>query len=184
MAVNVRPLGQHLELHLDWRDFEVADKGVDDAALLLGAAQEEVDRDYLQNFHIAVVPGVDDAMLDGFHRHIVRQRIEGLHLRGQKGLEPVHLPLLEINLHAVPAFGYFAVVLLLGGAVAPAGKQALFPPVRAVPVQRPPVAEEAEKLEDKLGQAAAANADQGHQHQRQGGQAQDNDTGCEGKGQL
>ena len=183
MAVNVRPLGQHLELHLHRRNFQVADKGVDNAALFLGAAQQEVDRHHLQNLHIAVVPGVDDTMLDGFHRHIVRQRIEGLYLRGQECLEPVYFPLLEIHLQPVPAFGGL-VVVLLGDAVAPAGEHTLFSAVCTVPVQRPPVAEEAEKLKDELGQAAAANADQGHQHQRQGGQAQDNDTGCEGKGQL
>ena len=38
VVVNVRPLGQHLELHLHRRDFEVADEGIDDTALFLGAA--------------------------------------------------------------------------------------------------------------------------------------------------
>ena len=75
MAVNVRPLGQHLELHLHRRDFKVAYKRIDDTALLLGAAQEEVDRNYFQNLYIAVIPGVDDAMLDVLYRHIVRQRV-------------------------------------------------------------------------------------------------------------
>ena len=33
--------------YLHWRNFQVADKGIDDTALFPGAAEQEVDRDHL-----------------------------------------------------------------------------------------------------------------------------------------
>ncbi len=52
-------------------------------------------------------------------------------------------------------------------------------------VQRPPVAEEAEKLEDKLGTGSPANADRATQvNPERVVRHRTNDNGCEGKGQL
>ena len=109
VAVYVGALGQYLELDLDRRDLQVADKAVDDTALLLGASQQEVDGDHLYDFDIAVIPRVNDAVPDAFDRHIVRERIERtdrIFLR-QKGLVLLHLALFDVYLNAPAAFGRF-----------------------------------------------------------------------------
>ena len=80
VVVDVRPLGQHLELHLDRGNLQVADKGVDDTALFPGAAEQEVDRNHLDQLDIAVVSGVDDAVGDLLNGDVVCQRVEGPYL--------------------------------------------------------------------------------------------------------
>ena len=71
MAVDVCTFCQYLKLYLHRRNFQVADKRVDDIPLFLGTAEEEVDRNDLQYFDIAAIPGIDDSVLNLFHRNIV-----------------------------------------------------------------------------------------------------------------
>ena len=80
MAVDIRTFRQHLELHLDRSDLQIADKGIDDPALFLGASEQKIDRNDLHHLHIAVVSGVNHTILDFFDGNILRQRVEGLHL--------------------------------------------------------------------------------------------------------
>ena len=47
-----------------WADFQKAGERVDDAALLPWGAQQEVDGFDFQNFDVAVICGVQDAVLD------------------------------------------------------------------------------------------------------------------------
>lgn len=47
-----------------WADFQEAGERVDDTALFSRGAQQEVDGLYLQNFDVAVICGVQDAVLD------------------------------------------------------------------------------------------------------------------------
>lgn len=60
MPVNISTSGQHLKLQLYRADFQVAYKGIDNAPLFTGAAQQEVNRDYLNNFYITAVPGINE----------------------------------------------------------------------------------------------------------------------------
>lgn len=66
MTVDVRPTGQHLDLQLDGRDFQIRHKRVDDIALLSCAAEHKVDGNHLDHLDIPMVFGVDDAVLDLF----------------------------------------------------------------------------------------------------------------------
>ena len=75
VPVDVRPLGQHLELYLHRRNFQIADKGIDDTALFPGAAEQKVDRDHLDQLDIAVISGVDDAVGDLLNGNVVSQWI-------------------------------------------------------------------------------------------------------------
>ena len=72
MTVDIRALGQYLELHLDRGDFQVADKGIDDTTLFLGAAEQKIDWNDLHDLHIAVISGVDHSVLDFFDGNVVR----------------------------------------------------------------------------------------------------------------
>ena len=127
MPVNVRTLCQCLELHLDRGNFQIGNKGVNDAALLSRAAQQEVDGNHLYNLDIAVISCINDAVLNLLDRDIVRQGIERLNgfFLLQEGLELRHAALLQINRKSAAAFGErrifcFAVAFLL---LSPAGQQ-------------------------------------------------------------
>lgn len=68
MPVYVGAASQSFELAFDGCDFQVGYKGVDDAALLPGAAQKKIDGYNLNHLDIPVISGVNDAMsylLDG-----------------------------------------------------------------------------------------------------------------------
>ena len=64
IGVDICLAGKRLELQPHRADFQKAGKRVDDAALLARGAQQEVDGLYLQNFDVAVICGVQDAVLD------------------------------------------------------------------------------------------------------------------------
>ena len=99
MPVNVRTLCQCLELHLDRGNFQIGNEGVNDAALLSRAAQQEVDGNHLYNLDIAVISCINDAVLNLLDRDIVRQGVERLNgfFLLQEGLELRHAALLQIN---------------------------------------------------------------------------------------
>ena len=78
MPVNIRTLCQRLELHLDRSNFQIGNKGVNDAPLLSRTAKQEVDRNHLYNLDVAVISCVNDAVLNLFNGDIVRQGIERL----------------------------------------------------------------------------------------------------------
>ena len=127
MPVNVRTLCQCLELHLDRGNFQIGNEGVNDAALLSRAAQQEVDGNHLHNLNIAVISCINDAVLNLLDRDIVRQGIERLNgfFLLQEGLELRHAALLQINRKSAAAFGErrifcFAVAFPL---LRPAGQQ-------------------------------------------------------------
>ena len=127
MPVNVRTLCQCLELHLDRGNFQIGNEGVNDAALLSRAAQQEVDGNHLYNLDIAVISCINDAVLNLLDRDIVRQGIERLNgfFLLQEGLELRHAALLQINRKSAAAFGErrifcFAVAFPL---LRPAGQQ-------------------------------------------------------------
>ena len=107
VPVNVRTLCQCLELHLDRGDFQIGNKGVNDAALLSRAAQQEVDGNYFYSLDIAVISCINDAVLNLLDRDIVRQGIERLNgfFLLQEGLELRHAALLQINRKSAAAFG-------------------------------------------------------------------------------
>ena len=127
MPVNVRTLCQCLELHLDRGNFQIGNEGVNDAALLSRAAQQEVDGNHLHNLNIAVISCINDAVLNLLDRDIVRQgvqRLNGFFLL-QEGLELRHAALLQIDRKSAAAFGErrifcFAVAFPL---LRPAGQQ-------------------------------------------------------------
>ena len=89
--------------------------------------------------------------------------------------------LLHVHLETLTAFGQL-LHLRAGGALLlrPAGQQGLFGADSRL-VQHPPVAQVDDELEGKGGQAQPADADERRQHQGQGGEAQDDDTVCEGQ---
>ena len=127
MPVNVRTLCQCLELHLDRGNFQIGNEGVNDAALLSRAAQQEVDGNHLYNLDIAVISCINDAVLNLLNRDIVRQGIERMNgfFLLQEGLELRHAALLQINRKSAAAFGErrifcFAVAFPL---LRPAGQQ-------------------------------------------------------------
>ena len=127
VPVNVRTLCQCLELYLDRGNFQIGNKGVNDAALLSRAAQQEVDGNHLYNLDIAVISCINDAVLNLLDRDIVRQSIERLNgfFLLQEGLELRHAALLQINRKSAAAFGErrvfcFAVAFPL---LRPAGQQ-------------------------------------------------------------
>ena len=99
MTVDVGPFGQHFELDFCRRDFQIGDEGVDDTALFLGAAEQKVDRNHLHHLDVAVIFGVDNAVLYFLNRNIVRQWVEGLDciIGRQEGLELIHLARLEVK---------------------------------------------------------------------------------------
>ena len=107
VPVNVRTLCQCLELYLDRGNFQIGNKGVNDAALLSRAAQQEVDGNHLYNLDIAVISCINDAVLNLLDRDIVRQGIERLNgfFLLQEGLELRHAALLQINRKSAAAFG-------------------------------------------------------------------------------
>ena len=130
VPVNVRTLCQCLELHLDRGNFQIGNEGVNDAALLSRAAQQEVDGNHLYNLDIAVISCINDAVLNLLDRDIVRQSIERLNgfFLLQEGLELRHAALLQINRKSAAAFGErrvfcFAVAFPL---LRPAGQQCFF----------------------------------------------------------
>ena len=127
VPVNVRTLCQCLELHLDRGNFQIGNEGVNDAALLSRAAQQEVDGNHLYNLDIAVISCINDAVLNLLNRDIVRQGIERMNgfFLLQEGLELRHAALLQINRKSAAAFGErrifcFAVAFPL---LRPAGQQ-------------------------------------------------------------
>lgn len=166
MAVDIRPFGQRLELHLHRRDFQVTDEGVNNVPLFLGAAEQKVDRDDLQNLYIAAVSGIYNAIMDFLYRNIIGQRVQRLHMGREESFELADLPLFDIHLNPVPALWQLLRFFRFRFS-GPAWKEALFT-ARAVLVQNAAVAEITEKLEDKTGQAPAANANQREQRQRKG----------------
>ena len=105
MAVDIRALRQHLELYLDRGNFQIADKGIDDTALFLGAAEQEIDRNDFHDLYIAVVSGVDHTILDFFDGNIIRQQIERRHLflRWKKRLVLGDLALFPVKTKAAAA---------------------------------------------------------------------------------
>ena len=107
MPVNVRTFCQCLELHLDRGNFQIGNEGVNDAALLSRAAQQEVDGNHLYNLDIAVISCINDTVLNLLDRDIVRQGIERLNgfFLLQEGLELRHAALLQINRKSAAAFG-------------------------------------------------------------------------------
>ena len=107
MPVNVRTFCQRLELHLDRSNFQIGNKGVNDAALLSRTAKQEVDGNHLYNLDIAVISCINDAVLNLLDRDIVRQGIERLNgfFLLQEGLELRHAALLQINRKSAAAFG-------------------------------------------------------------------------------
>ena len=107
MPVNIRTLCQRLELHLDRSNFQIGNKGVNDAPLLSRAAKQEVDGNHLYNLDIAVISCINDAVLNLLDRDIVRQGIEWLNsfFLLQKGLELCHAALLQIKGKSAAAFG-------------------------------------------------------------------------------
>ena len=64
ISVDIRLAGERFELQPHRADFQKAGKRVDDTTLLARGAQQEVDGLYLQNFDVAVICGVQDAVLD------------------------------------------------------------------------------------------------------------------------
>ena len=107
MPVNIRTLCQCLELHLDRGNFQIGNKGVNDAPLLSCAAKQEVDGNHLYNLDIAVISCINDAMLNFFNGDVVRQgveRLDGFFL-WHKGFELCHAALLQINGKVAAAFG-------------------------------------------------------------------------------
>ena len=52
MLIDIRPFCQHLKLDFDRADFKIADKGINNAALLSGAAQQEIDRLHFKNLDV------------------------------------------------------------------------------------------------------------------------------------
>ena len=157
VVVDVRPLGQHLELHLDRGNLQVADKGIDDTALFPGAAEQKVDRDHLDQLDIAVISGVDDAVGDLFNRNVVGQWIDGTHhlLRLQECFELIQLSRLQIHLKAAFAFGLcFGLLFLCGSLTLQPGREhgqllAVPPPRRSVLGQYSAVSQIAEKQQNE-----------------------------------
>ena len=76
MLVDIRTLCQHLKLDFDRADFKIADKGINNAALLSGAAQQEIDRLHFKNLDVPVVFGVDNAVFNLFNGKIGSHRIQ------------------------------------------------------------------------------------------------------------
>lgn len=114
-------------MHLDRGNFQIGNKGVNDAPLLSCAAKQEVDGNHLYNLDIAVISCINDAVLNLLDRDIVRQGIERLNgfFLLQEGLELRHAALLQINRKSAAAFGErrifcFAVAFPL---LRPAGQQ-------------------------------------------------------------
>ena len=64
IGVDICLAGKRLELQSHRADFQKAGERVDDAALLARGAQQEVDGFDFQNFDVAVICGVQDAVLD------------------------------------------------------------------------------------------------------------------------
>ena len=72
MAPDIRPSGQHLELELHRAYLQIGNKRIDDAPLLPGAPEQEIDGNHLHNLHIAVVFGVYHTVLHFGNREILR----------------------------------------------------------------------------------------------------------------
>ena len=64
IGVDICLAGKRLELQPHRADFQKAGERVDDAALFPWGAQQEVDRLDFQNLDVAVICGVQDAVLD------------------------------------------------------------------------------------------------------------------------
>ena len=64
IGINICLAGERLELQPHRADFQKAGERIDDAALLAWGAQQEVDRFDFQNLDVAVICGVQDAVLD------------------------------------------------------------------------------------------------------------------------
>ena len=64
MAVDIRPSGQNLELEFDRADLQEAYEGVDNILLFPGASEQKVDGRYFNNFDIAVVFCINNAIFD------------------------------------------------------------------------------------------------------------------------
>ena len=106
MPVDVRPFCQHLELHLSRRDLQIGDKGIDDPSLFLGAAEHEIHRHHLDHLDVAVIPCVNDAVLDFLNGYIADNRIERLLERPllQKGFDLGDFALFPVYMKAIAAF--------------------------------------------------------------------------------
>lgn len=75
ISVDIRLAGERFELQPHRADFQKASKRVDDTTLLARGAQQEVDGLYLQNFDVAVICGVQDAVLDFLDGEQVIERL-------------------------------------------------------------------------------------------------------------
>ena len=64
ISIDIRFAGERLELQPHWADFQKAGERVNDTALLPWGAQQEVDGFNFQNLDVAVMRGVQDAVLD------------------------------------------------------------------------------------------------------------------------
>ena len=148
MPVQVGSLGNDLDLHFDRADLQERDERIDDVPLLSGAAQQEVDRHDLNDLQVAVIPCVDDAVFDSFHRQIFRHGIDVLGC-GVTALGFMLLPFLPLALFLLIACNNAAVMEIF------------------------------QDKEDERGQAFAVDAHQGDNAQRQRGQAQNDDLGCQ-----
>lgn len=75
IGVDIRLAGERLELQPYRADFQKAGERVDDAALFARGAQQEVDGFDFQNFDVAVICGVQNAVLDFLNREQIVERL-------------------------------------------------------------------------------------------------------------
>ena len=115
MPVDVRAFCQHLELHLSRRDLQVGNEGIDNSSLLLGAAEHEIHRHHLDHLDVAVIPCVNDAVLDFLNGYIAGNRIERLleRLLLQKGLDLSAFALFPVYMKVIAACRPLPFVCLL-----------------------------------------------------------------------
>ena len=106
MPVNVRSLGQHLELDFCRSNLQIGNERVDDSALFLGTTQHKVHRNDLNHLDVAMVFGVDDAVLYFFNRNIFSEGVQRLLDRVflDKSLKLSDLSLLQIHLEPITTF--------------------------------------------------------------------------------
>ena len=76
VPVDVRPSGQGLKLAFDRGDFQIGHKGIDDVALLSGAAEKKIDGDDLDQLDVPVVSGVNDAVFHLFNGDIAGDLVQ------------------------------------------------------------------------------------------------------------
>ena len=75
IGVDICLAGKRLELQPHRADFQEAGERVDDTALLARGAQQEIDRFNFQNLDVAVICGVQNAVLDFLNREQIVERL-------------------------------------------------------------------------------------------------------------